>query len=90
MDDRPEEWLVAIGNDRSRRYLIHTWHPVFMGEVMSASQATPGKFTFELTDGRVLSNILFWDDFPSEEEMAALLINALAAIEAFDGAGTCQ
>jgi hypothetical protein len=89
MDERPEEWLIALGLDRSRRYLIHTWQPMFLGEILAnESSASKDKYVFPLSDGRVLSNILFLDDFPPEEQMIALMAAALHALERFDASGS--
>lgn len=90
MDERPEEWLIAIGLDRTRRYLIHTWEPIFLCEVLAEGSADEGKFSYSLGDGRLLSNILFLDDFPPEDEWAALIASASAAISRFDGVGVFQ
>lgn len=89
MDERPEEWLIAVGLDRSRRYLVHTWSPMFLGEILAKeSDASKDKYVFALSDGRVLSNILFLDDFPPEEQMIALMAAALYALERFDASGS--
>ena len=79
-----EEWLLATGFDDSRLYLLHAWPPVFIAEVLDEKPLQHEKFALELDDGRVVTNILFLDDFPDAAKSQSLFHQAVLALVRLD------
>lgn len=85
--ERIPEWLICEDVDGDRTFLFHTVEPRFVCEVFDENETgwDSSNIVFEMSDGRQIGGLVWYDEVnEDEEDIQALITHAAEALEIYE------